>query len=45
MPTVTRKIAKCAVCGHEWKPRGTEKPLRCANCGSPYWDRPRKVKE
>ena len=33
----------CERCGHEWVPRVAGSiPLRCARCGSPYWDRPRK---
>lgn len=27
----------CERCGHNWK--AEEKPLRCAKCKSPYWDR------
>lgn len=28
-------------CGHEWFPRGAEKPRVCPVCKSPNWDRPR----
>lgn len=28
----------CSRCGHTWKAR-RGKPLRCARCKSPYWDR------
>jgi len=30
----------CNVCGHEWQSEAG-KPLRCAGCKSPYWDRPK----
>lgn len=39
MATVSRDVCKCNVCKHEWLPRKDEKPLRCASCKSPYWDR------
>ena len=29
-------------CGHEWLPRGGEKPRVCPKCKSPNWDRPMK---
>ncbi len=31
----------CTRCGHKWHARNG-KPLRCAACKSPYWDRPRR---
>lgn len=34
----------CLRCGNTWWPRRPSKPLRCPNCKSPYWDRPRRVK-
>ncbi len=34
-------MAICARCGHKWHARNG-KPLRCAACKSPYWDRPRR---
>ena len=37
-------IWECKRCEGEWAGRGGEKPLRCARCGSPYWDRERGVK-
>jgi predicted Zn-ribbon and HTH transcriptional regulator len=37
---VVLPVFKCNLCGHEWYPRLPEKPLRCASCKSPYWDRP-----
>lgn len=30
----------CLRCGHEWAPKKPEKPLRCAYCKSPYWEKP-----
>jgi rubrerythrin len=33
----------CERCGHEWYPRGEEKPRVCPKCKSPYWDRARRV--
>lgn len=32
----------CLRCGHVWYPKSTVKPLRCAGCGTPYWDRRRR---
>ena len=29
-------------CGHEWLPRGDEKPRVCPKCKSANWDRPYK---
>ena len=34
----------CKRCGEEWAGRFLVKPMRCAKCGSPYWDRERGVK-
>jgi predicted Zn-ribbon and HTH transcriptional regulator len=31
-------------CGHEWLPRGDEKPTVCPKCKSPRWDKPKKEK-
>jgi predicted Zn-ribbon and HTH transcriptional regulator len=31
-------------CGHEWLPRGEEKPRVCPKCKSPNWDRPKQFK-
>jgi predicted Zn-ribbon and HTH transcriptional regulator len=28
-------------CGHEWLPRGEDKPRVCPRCKSPNWDRPK----
>jgi hypothetical protein len=33
----------CSVCGHEWQSQDhLGKPIRCAKCKTPYWDRPKK---
>ncbi len=29
-------------CGHEWLPRGKEKPSVCPKCKSPRWDKPKQ---
>jgi DNA-directed RNA polymerase subunit RPC12/RpoP len=41
MPVTVKKVTiyKCSACDHEWQSRGGAKPLRCARCKSPYWDR------
>lgn len=37
---------KCERCDYEWKPRQLEpKPIVCPECKSPYWNKPKKVKE
>ncbi len=30
---------QCSRCAGTWVPRSDTRPLRCAKCGSPYWDR------
>jgi len=37
--TERRQVA-CIRCGYEWMSRIV--PKKCAGCGSPYWDRPRR---
>ena len=32
----------CSRCGHEWQSREDTKPICCARCKSPFWDRPRR---
>ena len=32
----------CSRCGHEWQSRDDTKPICCARCKSPFWDRPRR---
>ena len=34
---------ECKRCGRKFISRAVA-PLRCAKCGSPYWDKPRKQK-
>lgn len=45
MPQKTKKVIvnKCNACGYEWQSRFGEKPIACARCKSPYWDRPKKI--
>jgi len=40
MPVSVKKVRvyECSACGHKWQSRGA-RPLRCAKCKSPYWDR------
>lgn len=38
---VPGQIARCR-CGHEWLPRGGERPRVCPKCKSANWDRPKK---
>lgn len=38
----TKTVWKCDVCNHEWLARDENKPLRCASCKSPYWDKPKQ---
>ena len=45
MGIVTKKVWKCDVCEHEWLSRDDTKPLRCANCKTPYWDKSRRAVE
>ena len=36
---------ECLRCGHDWIGRIATKPLRCPQCKTPYWDRPRQARE
>jgi predicted Zn-ribbon and HTH transcriptional regulator len=38
---VTGQIARCR-CGHEWLPRGEERPRVCPKCKSANWDQQKK---
>ena len=38
---VSGQIARCR-CGHEWLPRGGERPRVCPKCKSANWDREKK---
>jgi DNA-directed RNA polymerase subunit RPC12/RpoP len=49
---ITIELLQCTRCGHEWWPRvlgGQDakviKPVRCASCNSPYWDRQKRDKK
>lgn len=42
VPRVQIEGNECLVCGHVWYSRGG-RPLRCAKCRSPYWDREKSV--
>jgi NADH pyrophosphatase NudC (nudix superfamily) len=41
MPNRTEPVTIwiCGQCGHEWQSKDNRRPLRCAKCKSPYWDR------
>ena len=38
---------RCGRCGYEWEPRNKkipiekQMPVKCANCGTPHWNKPR----
>ena len=34
----------CTRCGATWYPRTPGRPVGCAKCHSPYWDKPRVYK-
>ena len=38
-PAITMKT--CTRCGATWYPRTPGRPVGCAKCHSPYWDKPR----
>jgi predicted Zn-ribbon and HTH transcriptional regulator len=38
------KGEKCNRCGYEWKPQSESTPVKCPDCGSPYWNKERKYK-
>jgi len=35
---------RCERCGHKWIPRNKQLPIICPKCKSPYWNKPRKIK-
>lgn len=43
-PRVLQQHA-CLRCAKIWWPRRPSTPMRCPRCKSPYWDRPRRLKE
>jgi len=44
MADVTITKLKCERCGHTWVPRKAE-VIICPKCKSPYWNKPRQVRE
>jgi len=36
------RLCLCLRCGHDWYPRTAALPIRCPQCFSPYWNRPRE---
>jgi DNA-directed RNA polymerase subunit RPC12/RpoP len=36
---------RCYRCGKVWWPRQPRKPVRCPGCKSPYWDKPRRLRQ
>lgn len=38
----TKTVWKCDVCKHEWLSYDNNKPLRCASCKTPYWNKSQK---
>jgi len=45
MPKITLTGYQCNKCGHKWYSRNEGKPIACAGCKSPYWDREVKNKK
>ena len=41
--TMTIAAWKCIRCNHVWPNNREKKPIRCPDCGSPYWDIPRRL--
>lgn len=39
----TKTVWKCDVCDHEWLSRDENKPLRCASCKTPYWNKSERL--
>ncbi len=35
----TKPVWRCDVCNHEWLSRDSFKPMRCASCKTPYWNK------
>ncbi len=35
----TKPVWKCDICDHEWLSRDEDRPLRCASCKTPYWNK------
>ena len=45
MNTNPPKLYKCLRCGYEWASRKKRRPIRCASCGSPYYNKPRRERQ
>lgn len=45
MPSRTQAVSVwiCSRCGHEWQSKDNAKPVRCAKCKTPYWDRVKEL--
>lgn len=43
--TLTCDAWKCSRCGYKWLAKNSSKPIRCAKCGSPYWDKEKVTEE
>lgn len=41
VPPSSVSFKHCNYCGHEWLPRSTGRPYRCAKCKNPRWDKER----
>ena len=41
----TKLVWKCDVCNHEWLSRDGNKPLRCAGCKTPYWNKKAELEQ
>jgi DNA-directed RNA polymerase subunit RPC12/RpoP len=35
----------CQRCSKKWWPRQPRRPVRCPGCKSPYWDKPRRLRQ
>lgn len=42
MPKVKLNGYECLKCKHRWVARTKEKPVCCAKCKTPYWDKKRQ---
>src|SRR4029077_508597 len=38
-------VLTCIRCGHAWHTKTNRRPIRCAKCKSPYWDREREMSQ
>lgn len=41
MEDIKLPTLKCLRCSGTWHPKKEQIPLRCAKCGSPYWNIPK----